>query len=214
MIGLKIKYIGSSNEPALSTNTDYIVYGGEFSLNNNVREYSEFRIENDQGSIIPYDANQFIIIIDINNNYIINKIVDNRFKFNYKNIAYDKFWSMLYDEAGTSIDDFRIAKKELYSSELTKEEIKNRLIGSNIDERDFMANALIEDKNCEFIEYVIEFCNEELNKWIDTIDLESLFKYLSKFENDKVNEFFIKYLSENEKGHEVLDEIVYNYFEQ
>lgn len=172
------------------------------------------RIENDQGSIIPYDANQFIIIIDINNNYIINKIVDNRFKFNYKNIVYDKFWSMLYDEAGTSIDDFRVAKKELYSSELTKEEIKNRLIGSNIDERDFMANVLIEDKNCEFIEYVIEFCNEELNKWIDTIDLESLFKYLSKFENDKVNEFFIKYLSENEKGNEVLDEIVYNYFKQ
>lgn len=77
-----------------------------------------------------------------------------------------------------------------------------------------MANALIENKNCEFIEYVIEFCNEELNKWIDTIDLESLFKYLSKFENDKVNDFFIKYLSENEKGYEVLDEIVYNYFEQ
>ena len=77
-----------------------------------------------------------------------------------------------------------------------------------------MANVLIEDKNCEFIEYVIEFCNEELNKWIDTVNLESLFKYLSKFENDKVNDFFIKYLSENEKEHEDLDEIVYNYFDQ
>lgn len=88
------------------------------------------------------------------------------------------------------------------------------LLGCGIQSCQKVLKLLYEDKNCEFIEYVIEFCNEELNKWIDTVNLESLFKYLSKFENDKVNDFFIKYLSENEKGHEDLDEIVYNYFDQ
>lgn len=211
---MKVKCVNNSTEPALTINKSYIVYAGEFILRQEIKEYISFKIENDHGSVIPYDSKYFIIDSDNNNNnYINEKVGENNYHFNYRSIAYWEFWSMLYDEAGNSIEDFRSAKQELYRSELNKEEISNILNGDNEDERDFIVELLREDKNCEFINDIIRICKTQLDQWKDNNNLDTLFNYLSEFKNEMVNEFFVDYLSENEKGNEVLDKIVYKYFE-
>lgn len=210
---MKVKCIANGKEPALTINKNYIVFEGEFTLNDGIKEYTVFNIENDHGSIIPYNSKYFTISSDNNNDYVNEKAGENKYDFNYRSIAYWKFWSMLYDEAGNSIEDFIIAKQELYRSELNKEEILNRLNGDNVDERDFIVELLREDKNCEFIDDVIRICKTQLDQWKDNNDLDTLFNYLSEFKNETVNQFFIDYLSENEKGNETLDKIVYKYFE-
>lgn len=210
---MKVKCIDNGKNVALTINKNYIVYAGEFTLNEGSKEYILFKIENDHGSIIPYNSKYFTISSNDNNNYINEKVGENKYDFNYRSIAYWEFWSMLYDEAVNSIEDFRIAKQELYRSELNKEEILNRLSGDNVDERDFIVELLREDKKCEFIDDIIGICKTQLDQWKDNNDLDTLFNYLSEFKNETVNQFFIDYLSENEKGNEILDKIVYKYFE-
>ena len=210
---MKIKCIENKGCPYITVNKNYIVYAGEFTVEDGFKEYSVFKIEDDYGSVIPYESKYFSIIINNNTNYIKEEVGENKYEFNYKIIAYKEFWSMLYDEAGGSIEDFRTAKNELYRSELNKEEILNRLGSDNIDERNFVVNLLTEDKNQEFIEYIIKICKIQSDQWKDNYNLETLFKYLSGFKDETINQFFIDYLSENEKGNEKSDKIVYNYFE-
>lgn len=121
---------------------------------------------------------------------------------------------MFYDDINTAINHFNVAKKELYIKELNEDEIKTKLIINNIDERTFMANILAENRNCDFIKFVIDFCNDELNKWTRNTPLESLFAYLASFKNSLTDEFFNNYLLEMEKGHDTLNNIAYNYFEK
>lgn len=210
---MKIKCIENKGCPYITVNKNYIVYAGEFTVENGFKEYNVFKIEDDYGSVIPYESKYFSIISNNNANYIKEEVGENKYEFNYKVIAYKEFWSMLYDEAGNSIEDFRVAKNELYRSELNKEEILNRLGSDNIDERNFIVNLLTEEKNEEFIENIIKICKTQLDQWKDNYNLDILFNYLSGFKNETINEFFIDYLSENEKGNKKLDKIVYNYFE-
>lgn len=210
---MKVKCIDNDKNPALTINKNYIVYAGEFTLNDEIKEYTLFKIENDHGSVISYNSKYFTISSDNNNDYINKKVKENKYNFNYKSIAYWEFWSMLYDEAGNSIEDFRTAKQELYMSELNKEEILNKLNSNNIDERDFIVELLRDDRNCEFIDEIIRICKIQLDQWKNNNDLDVLFNYLSDFKNETVNQFFIDYLSENEKGNEILDKVVYKYFE-
>ncbi len=210
---MKVKCIDNGKNPALTINKDYIVYAGEFTLNDEIKEYTLFKIENDHGSVIPYNSKYFTISSDNNNDYINEKVEKNKYGFNYRSIAYWEFWSMLYDEAGNSIEDFRTAKQELYRSELNKEEILNRLNSDNIDERNLIVELLREDKNCGFIDEISRICKIQLDQWKNNNDLDVLFNYLSDFKNETVNQFFIDYLSENEKGNEILDNIVYKYFQ-
>ncbi|HCQ89883.1 MAG TPA: hypothetical protein DIU45_09250 [Clostridium sp.] len=210
---MKAKCIDNGKNPALTINKDYIVYAGEFTLNDEIKEYTLFKIENDHGSIIPYNSKYFTISSNNNNDYINKKVEGNKYDFNYRSIAYWEFWSMLYDGAGNSIEDFRTAKQELYRSELNKEEILNRLNSDNIDERNLIVELLREDKNCEFIDEISRICKIQLDQWKNNNDLDVLFNYLSDFKNETVNQFFIDYLSENEKGNEILDKIVYKYSE-
>lgn len=209
---LKVKCIDISKKTILTINKSYIVYGGEFSLNKGVKKYKRLIIENDNGSLNPYDASSFDIIINIDDSYSVNNVDDDTFKFIHNKISYEYFWDMFYNDVNTAIMDFDFAKKELYIKELNKDEIKTKLISDNVDERDFISDMLIEYKKYDFTEDVIDFCNNELNKWIRNVPLESLFKYLSSFENSMVNEFFDKYLLETEKGHKNLDDITYAYF--
>lgn len=210
---MKVKCIDNSNQPALTINKNYIVYAGEFTLNNGIKEYTLFKIENDYNSIIPYNSKYFTINSNNNNDYVDEQLAENKYAFNYRSIAYWEFWSMLYDEAGNSIQDYTIAKKELYRSELNTQEILKKLNNDDIDESNFIVELLREDKNCEFIDDIIRICKIRLNEWNDTSDLDVLFIYLSEFNHETINDFFIDYLSENEKGNEKLDKIVFKYFE-
>lgn len=210
---MKVKCIDNSKEPELTINKNYIVYAGEIDLNNGIKEYILFKIENDYGSVIPYNSKYFTISSNNNNDYVNEEVGENNYEFNYRSIAYWEFWSMLYDEAGNSIEDFRIAKQELYRSELNKEEILNILNNGSVDERNFIAELLMEDKNCEFTDDIIRICKKQLDQWKNNNDLYVLFNYLSDFKDETIEQFFIHYLSENQQGNEILDKIVYKYFE-
>lgn len=209
---MKVKCINCKEKSTLSINSNYIVYCGEFSLYDYGRKYERFFIQNDDGRLLPYDANSFEIVLNIDNKYIISNLSDDNFKFAHKAIAYNEFLEMFYEDTNTAINDFNIAKKELYTTELNEDEIKAKLTSDNIDERDFIAITLAENKNYHYIKFVIDFCNNELNKWIRNISLQSLFEYLSIFKNDLTDEFFNNYLTEMEKGHTVLNNIAYDYF--
>ena len=200
-----------SKEQRLTLNKNYSVYEAEYLIKDGIKEYIIFKIEDDYGSVIPYEANNFEIILDLNNNYTKEVIGDNKVVLMHSFINVKYFWAKLYDDDYEMIRLFIKAKKDIYSNEMMNEEILEIINGNNFDERDFVIDMLINQRNNYFIENIIRICKIQLEKWRDNSNLETLFKYLSTFENDKVNDFFIDYLSENEKGHEVLDEIVYNY---
>lgn len=201
-----------SKEQRLTLNKNYSVYEAEYLIKDGIKEYIIFKIEDDYGSVIPYEANNFEIISDLNNNYTKEVIGDNKVALTHSFISTKYFWAKLYDDDYEMIRLFIKAKKDIYISEMKNDEILEIINGNNFDERDFVIDMLIDQRNDYFIENIIRICKIQLEKWIDNSNLETLFKYLSTFENDKVNEFFIDYLSENEKGNEILDNIVYNYF--
>lgn len=210
---MKLKCISKDREPELTIGKKYIVYEGQFNLNGKMKEYIMFKIENDCGSVIPYDSKHFTIISHNNNCYINDNAREDSYKFNHRAIAYKEFWSMFYDEAGSSIEDFRAAKKELFKSELSKEEVLIKLSDDNIDEIELIIELLKEEDNSYFMEDIISICKKQLDKWEFNNELCILFEYLSEFKNEEVNQFFICYLSENQKGNENLDKIVYKYFQ-
>lgn len=209
---MKVKCIASREKLTLTINTAYVVYGGEFSLDGSNKKYDKFIIENDNGSVMPYNASSFDIVVDIDDEYVTTNLKDEKFEFIHNEISYEGFWSMFYDDVKSTINHFNVCKKWLYIKQLNDDEIKAKLTSYNIIERDFMANVLSEYKNDCFIKFVADFCNEELNKWINYIPLESLFKYLGTFKTSVTDEFFENYLSQKEKGHKRLDNIMYEYF--
>lgn len=209
---MRVKCVENSSNPNLTINKIYTVYEGEFIVNAYEKRYLMFKIQDDYGSVIPYDAKYFEISSDHNPNYLEKEISENKCRFTHKFISYDKFWSMLYDEAGTSLDDFWRAKKDIYKLEMSREEICEIIKGDNQDELDIILELLLETKDGNFIEEVISLSQKELNEHIPNQNLETAFMYLSEFKNDCVSHFFIEYLSENNKGNEKLDEIVSDYF--
>ncbi|SHJ97401.1 hypothetical protein SAMN05444401_0257 [Clostridium amylolyticum] len=210
---MRVKCKNNKNkEQRLTLNKNYSVYEAEYLIKDGIKEYITFKIEDDYGSVIPYEANNFEIISDLNNNYTKEVIGDNEVALTHSFISTKYFWAKLYDDDHEMIRLFIKAKKDIYSSEMKNDEILEIINGNNFDERDFVIDMLIDQRNDYFIENIIRICKIQLEKWIDNSNLETLFKYLSTFENDKVNEFFIDYLSENEKGNEILDNIVYDYF--
>lgn len=210
---MRVKCVENKKKfPYITLNTIYTVYEGEFLLVDNKKYYSMFRIEDDYASVIPYDAECFEIISDKNTNYVERKIAEGKYKFTHKYISYDFFWSMFYDEAGTSLDDFWKAKKDIYMLEMCKEEMCGIINGENEDERDFILNMSIEANDDYFIDDVIKICRKHLKEWSTNKSLETLFLYLSNFRYESVNEFFIEYLSEGVTGTEKLDKIINDYF--
>ncbi|TVX94884.1 hypothetical protein [Cohnella terricola] len=209
---MRVKCIENSNRHNITINKMYTVYEGEYIADAYERQYVMFKIQNDYGSVIPYDAQYFEISSDKNPNYLEKEVSENKYRFTHKFISYDKFWSMFYDEAGTSLDDFRSAKKDIYKLEMSRGEICEIIKGDNQDELDFILELLLETNDSNFIEEVIRLSHKQLNERMLNQNVETVFLYVSNFKNDCVNNFFIEYLSENEKGNEKLDKIVIDYF--
>ncbi|MDO5558753.1 MAG: hypothetical protein Q4F95_04055 [Oscillospiraceae bacterium] len=196
----------------LTLNKNYTVYEAKCSTGDQPTQYNLYRIEDDYGSVIPYESRNFEILSEVNDNYN-KKILDNNeviLIHSFIDIKY--FWARFYDDDPEMIELFIKAKKDIYSNEMTNKEIFEIIDQDNSDERDFLIDMLIDNKDDNYIEKIITICKEKLSKWENSESLESLFKYLCTFKNDKVNDFFIEYLSENEKGNDVLDKIVYKYF--
>ncbi|MBI6874873.1 hypothetical protein [Clostridium aciditolerans] len=72
-----------------------IVYEGKFIISAKEKHYVMFKIQDDYGSVILYDAKNFEIISDKNTNYIEKKISEDKYRFTHKFIRYDGFWSIL-----------------------------------------------------------------------------------------------------------------------
>ncbi len=114
---------------------------------------------------------------------------------------------MLYEEVGASLDDFWAAKKDIY-----KREMKGILVGVNDNQKDFILELWIENKDDHFIDEVIEICRKKLHEHKVTESNDLLFKYLNEFQDDRVNDFFIEYLTENHDVNEEINKIVCSYF--
>ena len=156
---MRVKCIGNSNKlPNITVNKIYTVYEGEFITINKEKHYVMFKIQDNYGSIIPYDAGCFEITSDKNTNYVEKKIAEDKYKFTHKFISYDGFWSMLYDEAGTSLDDFWKAKRDIYELEMSKEEMGETIKG------DSEMNYRIEKKEAFRIVGVSEPLEAEIEK--------------------------------------------------
>ncbi|MEM5011300.1 hypothetical protein WKH57_11315 [Niallia taxi] len=208
---MRVKCINNSNL-YITENKIYTVYEGEFIQTSGGKKFTLLKIEDDYGSIIPYEAQFFSVVSNNIENYVISKIEEEKYKLTHKYISYKGFWSMLYEEMGTSLDDFWAAKKDIYKKEMSIEEMKGILAGVNDDEKDFILELLIENKDNHFIDEVIQICRKKLheNKITESNDL--LFKYLNEFQDDRVNDFFIEYLTDNYDVNEEINKIVSSYF--
>ncbi|MFP9128428.1 hypothetical protein [Niallia sp. BSM11] len=209
---MRVKCIDNSKNLYLTEDKIYTVYEGEFKQANEEKEFTLLKIEDDYGSIIPYEAQFFDVFSNNIENYAISKIEEEKYKLTHKYISYKGFWSMLYEEAGTSLDDFWAAKKDIYKQEMSKEEMKEILEGINENEKDFILELLIEIKDDKFIDQVIGICRKKLNKHAILGSDDLLFKYLHEFQDDRVNDFFIEYLTEYYDGNEEINKIVSSYF--
>lgn len=211
---MRVKCINNKEKThRLTLNKNYTVYEAQSSIGDQSTQYNLYRIEDDYGSVIPYESSNFEILSEVNDNYN-KKILDNNeviLIHSFIDIKY--FWSRFYDDDPEMIELFIKAKKDIYRNEMTNEEVFGIIDRDNSDERDFLIDMLIDNKDDNYIEKIITICKEKLSKWENGESLETSFKYLSTFKNDKVNDFFIEYLSENEKGNDVLDKIVYDYFD-
>ncbi|MEI2463256.1 hypothetical protein V8V74_03285 [Niallia taxi] len=196
----------------ITENKIYTVFEGEFIQTNGEKKFTLLKIEDDYGSIIPYEAQFFSVVSSNTENYVIRKIEEEKYKLTHKYISYKGFWSMLYEEVGASLDDFWAAKKDIYKREMTKEEMKGILVGVNDNEKDFILELWIENKDDHFIDEVIEICRKKLHEHKVTESNDLLFKYLNEFQDDRVNDFFIEYLTENHDVNEEINKIVCSYF--
>ena len=70
---MRVKCIENSKNPNLTINKIYTVYEGEFIADAYERLYIMFKIQDDYGSVIPYDAKYFEISSDKNPNYLEKK---------------------------------------------------------------------------------------------------------------------------------------------
>lgn len=210
---MRVKCIERDNSlPDITQNKIYSVFECEFIKNDEEINYNSFRIQDNYGSVIPYEAKYFKIISSNNSNYVEKKIAEDKYKLTHKFISYNGFWAMFYEEDGTSLDDFWRAKKDIYIQEMSQDEMREILQGENQDERDFILELLMETKDDYFIEDSIKIGRKQLKEWTTNHSLETLFLYISRFKNEKIDNFFIEYLSENEKGNDKLDRIVSDYF--
>lgn len=211
---MRVKCINNKEKThRLTLNKNYTVYEAQSSIGDQPTQYNLYRIEDDYGSVIPYESSNFEILSEVNDNYN-KKILDNNeviLIHSFIDIKY--FWARFYDDDPEMIELFIKAKKDIYDNEMTNKEIVRIIDQDNSDERDFLIDMLIDNKDDNYIEKIISICKEKLSKWENSESLETSFKYLSTFKNDKVNDFFIEYLSETEEENDVLDKIVYDYFD-
>jgi len=85
--------------------------------------------------------------------------------------------------------------------------MKEMLEGINENEKDFILELLIEIKDDKFIDQVIDICRKKLNNHTIFKSNDLLFKYLHEFQDDRVNDFFIEYLTDYYGRNEEINKI-------
>ena len=212
---MKVKYIKSNDtEPNLTINKNYIVFAIEFSNDLSVSgEYINFRLQNDDNSIIPYPANLFEIVSHkLGSTWIFNQKNKNNYWILPEQISYNSFWEDFYNDEILARKYFNHVKEVLYLEELTEEEIQDILCGNKEEEIDFILNVLMKNKCDRFVNHVVNYASAELLRYKQGSPLLAAFEYLSVFKQLEVDDFFISYLTNIENGYDELTKVVNDYF--
>lgn len=78
--------------------------------------------------------------------------------------------------------------------ELTDEVIESRLKNEPENEQDFIFEYLSVRKNSNYISFAIDKINKAMKSNGKWYEVDVAFKYLSTFQNEMVNDFFIQYM--------------------
>ncbi|MEK4370544.1 hypothetical protein [Paenibacillus sp. FSL R5-0473] len=186
-----------------------------FEIESTVSGETYYRIENDANRILPYDATLFNVVSDkLNNDWtVLNKPNQSSTRLP-EEIAYLTFWEDFYNDEPKALRAFKQVKSRVYLEELEASEITNILESDNQDEIHFVLNALIKAKCGTYTKEVIRFAKTKLGDDLYSEDdiLWTAFKYLSLFQEEDINDFFVYYLTNIELGNDDLTEIASNYF--
>ncbi|APO44097.1 hypothetical protein BS614_08820 [Paenibacillus xylanexedens] len=174
-----------------------------------------YRIENDANRVVPYDSSLFNVVSDkLNGDWTILDKPNQSSARLPREIAYMTFWEDFYNDEPKALRAFNQAKARLYLEELEDTEIQNILESNNEEEIYLVLNTLIRTKCDTFTHEMIQFAKKRLeeNRYPEDNILLATFQYLSLFQEEHINEFFVYYLTNIELGNDELTEIVSNYF--
>ncbi|WP_128100477.1 hypothetical protein [Paenibacillus sp. DCT19] len=195
----------------LSLDRRYFVYEIESTPSGN----TYYRIENDAKQVVPYDS----ALLNVVSDKLYGDWTDLKKPYQSsakvpREIAYITFWEEFYNDDPKALRAFSKVKARLYLEELEESEIKDILESNNEDEIYFVLNTLISVKSDTFTNEIIQLAQTKLieNNYPEDDVLTAAFQYLSLFQEEHINEFFIHYLTNIELGNDKLTEIVNNYF--
>ncbi|WP_133120407.1 hypothetical protein NSQ20_05230 [Paenibacillus sp. FSL K6-1122] len=195
----------------LSFDQKYIVFEIESAPSGD----TYYRIENDAMRVVPYDSSLFNVVSDkLNGDWTILDKPNQSSARLPREIAYMTFWEEFYNDEPKALRAFNQSKARLYLEELDDTEIKDILESNNEEEIYFVLNTLIRTKCDTFTNEMIQFAKKRLeeNRYPEDNILLATFQYLSLFQEEHINEFFVYYLTNIELGNDELTEIVSNYF--
>ena len=212
---MKVRYERTNGEqPYLTNKKLYVIISIEFE--NSIEqsgEYIRYILENDIGQIMPYKANMFEVECSkLSSTWIFNKKNDNNYSIIPKDIAYNSFWEDFYNDDDIAVFKLLKVKSQIYLEDLSDSEIAEIINDAPEGKLELILNALTQEKNDKFIEQVIDYCILQLNQYSNESLLISAFKYLSTFKKNKVEDFFIEFLSTTLTSNDELIQIVNRYF--
>lgn len=214
---MKAKCICNRNKEYLITLNDaYVIFGGKCLKVNDEQTIISIWIQDDTGNIGIYNINDFEIQSITFERYVF--VSENQNEFLNNCISYDGFWVGFYNDNPDGLNGYLKAKKAFLSAkmELYREysecELQAKISSNNLDERDFIFSFLRNEKNSNFIELAIALIKDSMKNNSKYFEVDEIFRYLSSFKNECIQDFFIEYMSNEIWENSEINEIVYNYF--
>jgi len=195
------------------------VYDKENSLfAQSVGNHILYRIENDNGSVLPYPSTLFQVISGKISGGWVAIQEQGCFKLIPESWSFDGFWESYYNDDSTTLELYKNETQNILLEELTNDEIISLIRNDDSFNLETMLLALIKHEDERFIDAILEYSRTSLqndNHYYSSIavsdSLVLAFTYLSKFKITEVEEYFIDYLAESMQKDKLTD-IVNDYF--
>ncbi|NMO94331.1 hypothetical protein [Paenibacillus lemnae] len=210
---------------SITLNKSYIVLSIEvYDMKNSnfaqsVGNHILYRIENDNGSVVPYPSALFQVKSGKLSKGWAAIQSHECFQLIPESWTIDGFWEKYYNDDNKTLELYKKEKQSIFLEELTTNEIIN-IIMRNEDsmDKETILYALINHKDERFIDTILEYSRKSLQNdihYYSSIEVSHslvlAFIYLSKFNSSKVEDYFIEYLSEPALKKQLTD-IVNSYF--
>ncbi|WP_438447651.1 hypothetical protein [Gorillibacterium sp. sgz5001074] len=219
-----INEVNNKDYDALTVGKRYIVLSIEIYDKENsifaqsVGNHILYRIENDNGSVVPYPSTIFQIISGNFSRGWMAIQEQGCFKLIPEKWKVDGFWESYYNDDSKTMELYENEKQNILLEELTNDEIISIISNKDSFNLKTILLALNNHEDERFIDSVLDYSKTLLqndNNYHSSKKVSDLlvlaFTYLSKFKITQVEEFFIDYLTEyNQK--EYLTNIVNGYF--